>query len=77
MNAAESTKNLLIYCTQFSKQYAYTNYQHIFIIAQFRITALDVSLLTRDSGTIKFKQHFTTKISTHCLHENIDILSQF
>lgn len=27
MNAAESTKNLLIYCTQFSKQYAYTNYQ--------------------------------------------------
>lgn len=51
--------------------------RHIFIIAQFRITALDVSLLTRDSGTIKFKQHFTTKISTHCLHENIDILFQF
>lgn len=51
--------------------------RHIFIIAQFRITALDVSLLTRDSGTIKFKQHFTTKISTHCLDENIDILSQF
>lgn len=51
--------------------------RHIFIIAQFRITALDVSLLTRDSGTIKLKQHFTTKISTHCLHENIDILSQF
>lgn len=51
--------------------------RHIFIIAQFRITALDVSLLTRDSGTIKFKQHFTNKISTHCLHENINILSQF
>lgn len=27
--------------------------RHIFIIAQFRITALDVSLLTRDSGTVK------------------------
>lgn len=51
--------------------------RHIFIKAQFRITALDVSLLTRDSGTLKFKQHFTTKISTHCLHANIDILSQF
>lgn len=27
--------------------------RRIFIIAQFRITALDVSLLTRDSGTVK------------------------